>query len=397
MDADDHRAIGNRLDLFHFQDDAPGMVFWHPRGLAILRELEEASRRHVRREGYLEVRSPQLLRKAIWERSGHWEHFREHIFVVDDDDGREAALKPVSCPAHLEIARRMSLSYRDLPLRLAELGVCHRDEQSGALAGLFRLRQFEQDDGHVFCPEDQVVDEVARFCASIGPFYRAFGFDQVAIALADRPASRFGDEARWDRAERALHEGARVAGLEPVLVPGGGAFYGPKLELGLVDRAGRSWQCGTIQLDLFLPERFDLEYVDARGERLRPAMLHRALFGSVERFLAIVLEHHRGRLPAWLSPEQVRVLGLQPEQADAADALARALRERGVRAVADRRDGSLSKRIALAHAEEVPFVLSLGPKELAGNFVDLRSREGRRELARGDLESWLREALAPPV
>jgi threonyl-tRNA synthetase len=397
MDDHDHRSIGNRLDLFHFQEDAPGMVFWHLRGLAIVRELEEASRRHVRREGYQEVRSPQVLRQAIWERSGHWEHFREHMFVLEDDDGPAAALKPVSCPAHLEIARRRSLSYRDLPLRLSELGVCHRDEQSGALAGLFRLRQFVQDDGHVFCSEDRVVDEVARFCRSIGPFYRAFGFEHVAIALAGRPASRFGDEERWDRAERALREGAEAAGLRPELVPGGGAFYGPKLELSLVDRVGRAWQCGTIQLDFFLPERFDLAYVDAGGSRRRPAMLHRALFGSLERFLAIVLEHHEGRLPPWLSPEQVRVLPLRPEHAGAAGQLAEGLRDQGIRADVDPRDGGLSRRVALAHADEVPFVLVLGQRELEGDFVDVRSREGRREIPRGELPARLAEALRPPV
>jgi threonyl-tRNA synthetase len=397
MDADDHRAIGNRLDLFHFQEEAPGMVFWHPRGLAIVRELEEASRRHVRREGYREVRSPQVMRQAIWERSGHWEHFRENMFLVDDEEGREAALKPVSCPAHLEIARRMSLSYRDLPLRLAELGVCHRNEQSGALSGLFRLRQFVQDDGHVFCAEEQVIDEVARFCASIAPFYGAFGFERVAVALAGRPESRFGGEDRWDRAEAALREGAAAAGLQPEFVPGGGAFYGPKLELGLVDRAGRAWQCGTIQLDFFLPERFDLSYVDAGGIRRRPAMLHRALFGSLERFLAIVLEHHRGRLPPWLSPEQIRVLPLRPEQSSEAERLARELRERGLRAEVDLRDGGVSKRIALAHAEEVPFVLSVGPKELEGDFVDVRARDRRSQVPRSALGAHLEELLRPPV
>lgn len=394
MNDDDHRAIGKRLDLFHFQEEAPGMVFWHPRGLAIYRELEEASRRHVRREGYKEVRSPQVLRQPIWERSGHWKHFHENMFVLEEDEGRVAALKPVSCPGHLEIARRMALSYRDLPVRLAELGVCHRNEQSGALAGLFRLRQFVQDDGHVLCAEDQVVGEVARFCASIGPFYRAFGFDRVHVSLAGRPASRFGDEAVWDRAEAALAEGAGRGGLEFEIVPGGGAFYGPKIEIGLVDRSGRSWQCGTIQLDFFLPERFDVEYIDADGGRKRPAMLHRALYGSLERFLAIVLEEHEGRLPPWLSPEQVRILPLHP--AEAALELARELGDRGVRVEVDASNESVSKRVALAHAWEVPFVIAIGPRELVGGFVDLRSREARSSVPRDAIVDRLAAAVRPP-
>jgi threonyl-tRNA synthetase len=397
MENDDHRAIGKRLDLFHFQEEAPGMVFWHPRGLAIYRELEEASRRHVRRDGYKEVRGPQVLRQPIWEQSGHWKHFRENMFVLEEDEGRFAALKPVSCPGHLEIARRMALSYRDLPVRLAELGVCHRNEQSGALSGLFRLRQFVQDDGHVFCAEDQVVEEVARFCASIEPFYRAFGFDRVEVALAGRPESRFGEDAVWDRAEAALAEGARRGGLEFEHVPGGGAFYGPKIEIGLVDRSGRSWQCGTIQLDFFLPERFDVAYVDADGSRRRPAMLHRALYGSLERFLAIVLEEHEGRLPPWLSPEQVRILPLHESEAAAAAALARELGERGVRAEIDGSNESVAKRVALAHAWEVPYVVAIGPREVEGGFVDLRGRDGRSSVSRVEIVERLVAAVRPPV
>jgi threonyl-tRNA synthetase len=397
MQPDDHRYLGNELDLFHFQEEAPGMVFWHPRGLVIYRELEEAARRHVRREGYREVRGPQVLRRAIWEKSGHWDHFRENMFVLEDEPARLAALKPVSCPGHLEIVARMAPSFRDLPLRLAELGVCHRNEQSGALSGLFRLRQFVQDDGHVFCSEEQVASEVARFCASIPPFYRAFGFEDIHVALALRPESRLGDDASWDRAEAQLAEGAKAGGLDPELAPGGGAFYGPKLEIGLRDRSGRSWQCGTIQLDFFLPERFGVQYVDSDGSRKRPAMLHRALYGSLERFLAIVLEHHRGRLPAWLSPEQVRILPLHDSEQEAARLLARELEDRRVRVEIDPSGESIKKRVALAHAWEVPFVVVIGPKEIEGRFVDLRDRGGRSAVPRGELVSRLEEAVRPPL
>ncbi|MBL9025005.1 MAG: threonine--tRNA ligase [Myxococcales bacterium] len=397
MQPDDHRNLGNKLDLFHFQEDAPGMVFWHPRGLAIYRELEEAARRHVRREGYREVRGPQVLRRAIWDKSGHWDHFRENMFILEDEPARLAALKPVSCPGHLEIVARMAPSFRDLPLRLAELGVCHRNEQSGALSGLFRLRQFVQDDGHVFCSEAQVASEVARFCASIRPFYGAFGFEDIHVALAGRPESRLGDDASWDRAEAQLAQGAKAGGLDPELAPGGGAFYGPKLEIGLRDRSGRSWQCGTIQLDFFLPERFGVEYVDSDGSHKRPAMLHRALYGSLERFLAIVLEHHRGRLPPWLSPEQVRILPLHDSEQGAARLLAHELEERRIRVEIDPSGESIKKRVALAHAWEVPFVVVIGPKEVEGGFVDLRDRDGRSAVARGEIVARLEEVVRPPL
>lgn len=387
----DHRALGNRLDLFHFQEEAPGMAFWHPKGLEVFRELEDANRRYVRKQGYVEVRSPQLIRRPIWERSGHWEHFQENMFILDG-----AALKPVSCPCHLEIARRMSLSYRDLPLRIAELGVCHRNEQSGALSGLFRLRQFVQDDGHVLCAHDDVVKEVARFCEGLKPFYRAFGFEKMHVALAGRPASRFGDEALWDRAEAALADGAREAGLDFELSPGGGAFYGPKLEIGLVDQSGRIWQCGTIQVDYFLPERFGVHYSDGSGVRRAPAMLHRALYGSLERFLGILLEHHEGRLPAWLSPDQVRVVPLRESEHDHGAALARELRDRGLRVSIDASNDGIGKRVASAHAEEVPFVAVIGPREVEQGNVDIRGRDGRHVLDRYGVAAFLGEAVRPP-
>ncbi|MFO0548542.1 MAG: threonine--tRNA ligase [Polyangiaceae bacterium] len=396
MDHDDHRSIGKRLELFHFQEEAPGMVFWHPRGFSLLRELEEANRRYVRRHGYIEVKSPQLLRQPIWERSGHWQHFRENMFVLGEEDGLASALKPVSCPGHLAIARRMSLSYRDLPLRLSELGVCHRNEQSGALAGLFRLRQFVQDDGHILSAPEAAVEEIARFCASIPEFYRAFGFERVHVALASRPPDRLGGDESWDSAERALAEGARLAGLDFEVSPGGGAFYGPKLELALVDRAGRSWQCGTIQLDAFLPERFGVEYADASGARRHPVMLHRALCGSLERFLGIVLEHHRGRLPAWLSPDKVVVLPLRASEEEAARVLCRELSAHGLAAAVDASDENVGKRVAIAHAREIPYIIVIGPRELERGEVDVRGRAGREVVARDRIVSWLLEAARPP-
>ncbi len=313
LDDNDHRQIGKRLDLFHFQEEAPGMVFWHARGLSLFRQLELAARRQLERQGYEEVRTPQLLKKAIWERSGHWHSFPEGMFVLQAE---QAALKPVSCPGHVEIFRRRAASFRDLPVRLAELGVVHRDEPSGTLQGLFRLRQFTQDDGHVFCAPDQIQDEVVRFLRGLFDLYAAFGFHDVAVALSLRPEKRTGSDEIWDRAEALLASSAERAGLEYTEQPGAGAFYGPKLELSLRDCFGRAWQCGTIQLDFVLPESFDIHYVDSGGARRRPAMLHRALYGSVERFLGVLLEHHGGVLPAWLAPDQVVVTAISEAAAE---------------------------------------------------------------------------------
>jgi threonyl-tRNA synthetase len=375
LDEHDHRSIGQRLDLFHLQEEAPGMVFWHPRGLVLYRLLEERIRQHLQREGYREVRSPQILSQAIWERSGHWDNFRDDMLLVDDGE-RAFALKPVSCPGHIQLVQRMALSYRDLPLRLAEFGLCHRNERSGALQGLFRLRQFCQDDGHLFCAEEQVVSEVERFCRSVRGFYASFGFDEMEVAFSSRPAQRAGSDDVWDRAEAVLQEAARNAGLEYVLQPGQGAFYGPKLEFVLKDRLGRAWQCGTIQLDFVLPERFDLGYVSAGGARKRPVMLHRALFGSVERFLAILLEHHQGALPAWLAPEQVVVAPAQAEANGYAREIRDVLVAAGVRARVDERPESLSRRIVDAHRDGVPLLVVVGPRERADRSVQLRERSG---------------------
>jgi len=345
MLASDHRILGQELDLFHLQEEAPGMVFWHPRGYAVYRALEAAIRVWTSSSGFEEVKTPELIRSAIWEQSGHWENFRQHMFAFSDE-GKSAAMKPVNCPGHAQIVKKRSLSHRDLPLRLSEFGVVHRDEPSGVLHGLLRLRQFTQDDGHVFLAEGDVEHEVARFCSALHDFYRALGFSEIAVNFATRPAQRAGSDAVWDRAELALSNAARRAGLSCQVKPGEGAFYGPKLEFELGDRYGRRWQCGTIQLDFVLPERFELSYDDSSGVRARPAMLHRAMVGSLERFLGILLEQHEGRLPAWLAPEQVRVLPVHPEQRAYAREVVARLQEHGLRAALDGRNETLGRRVA---------------------------------------------------
>jgi len=368
----DHRTLGHRLDLFHLQEEAPGMVFWHPRGYALYRALEAVVRAWTAKDGFEEVRTPELLRSAIWEQSGHWQNFREHMFAFSDD-GKSAAMKPVNCPGHAQIVKRRTLSYRDLPLRLAEFGVVHRDEPSGVLHGLLRLRQFTQDDGHVFLAESDVEREVAHFCSSLCDFYRALGFSEIAVNFATRPAQRAGSDEVWDRAEHALENAARHAGLRCRTKPGEGAFYGPKLEFELSDRLGRSWQCGTIQLDFVLPERFDLSYDDELGKRRRPAMLHRAMLGSLERFLGILLEQHDGRVPDWLAPEQVRVLPVHREQAEYAESLVSRLRARGLRASCDASNETLARRVAKAYELCVPRVWVVGAREASEGTVAERA------------------------
>ena len=390
---DDHRALGHRLGLFHLQEEAAGSVFWHPRGLQLVRALEEHIRRVVRRQGYREVRSPQVLAQPIWERSGHWSVFRQGMLVVE---GEARALKPVSCPGHMELVRRMAPSWSELPLRIAEFGLVHRDEPSGALHGLFRLRQFVQDDGHVFCREDQVGAELILFVRSLRSLYASFGFDDVRVAFSGRPSQRLGDDAVWDRAEAVLVDAARSAGLAWSEQPGEGAFYGPKLEFVLRDRLGRAWQCGTIEVDLVLPERFELAFPDGAGGRHRPIVLHRALLGSLERFLGILLEHHRGRLPAWIAPEQVVVASLERGSPHARAAL-HALEEAGVRARLDDRDQALSKKVADAHRLAVPFLVAAGPRDEANGSVRVRGREGeQRDVRLESLGPELARLCAPP-
>lgn len=399
MSESDHRRLGRELDLFHFQEEAPGAVFWHPRGLELVRALEAHLRRIVLRDGYREVRTPQVLARSVWQASGHWDSFRAGMMPLARDDEREAALKPVSCPGHVQIALDAQPSHRDLPLRYAELGVVHRKEPSGVLHGLFRLRQFTQDDGHVLCAPAQVHDELVRVLARMQHLYAGFGFPELDVALATRPDVRAGDDALWDRAEHELAEAARAAGFSPRNKPGEGAFYGPKIELGLRDRAGRAWQCGTVQLDYVMPARFGASYVAADGRRAPLVMIHRALLGSVERFCGVLLEHHDGKLPGWLAPEAVRVLAVSGKQAAYAASLADDLRARGVRAEADRKEAPLGGRIREAHAARVPFVLVVGAREEAASSVVLRGEGGATDevLAREEGLARLASACAPPA
>ncbi len=354
------------------------MVFWHPRGFTLHRLLEEAVRRQMQREGYREVRTPQILRQAIWKASGHWDNFSSNMFRLSEEE-HAAAVKPVNCPGHMQIVARMAPSYRDLPLRIGEFGLVHRDEPSGTLHGLFRLRQFTQDDGHIFCVDEQIEAEVMRFASSLRAFYAGFGFQDMQVGFSTRPAERAGSDAVWDRAEAALSAAARSAGLEYREQPGEGAFYGPKLEFVLRDRLGRSWQCGTIQLDLVLPERFDITYVDASGARRRPAMLHRAVLGSVERFLGILLEHYRGSLPPWLSPDQIVVAPVADAQRAFAEEVLARLQQAGVRAVLDAGGETLARKIALAHEAAIPLVAVVGKREALHRSVSLRDRDGEQQ------------------
>jgi threonyl-tRNA synthetase len=392
---DDHRALGHRLGLFHLQEEAAGSVFWHPRGLMLLRALEDQLRRIVLHQGYREVRSPQLLSQPVWERSGHWSVFRQGMLVVE---GEARALKPVSCPGHMELVHRLGPLWNDLPLRIAEFGLVHRDEPSGALHGLFRLRQFSQDDGHVFCREEQVPEELGRFVRSLRWLYAELGFEDVQVAFSGRPPKRLGDDAVWDRAEALLASAARAGGLSWSEQPGEGAFYGPKLEFVLRDRLGRAWQCGTIQLDLVLPERFELAFPDGAGGRHRPVVLHRALVGSLERFLGILLEHHRGRLPAWLAPEQVVVASVDDRAAGHARNALRVLEEAGLRARLDDRDAALSKKVADAHRLGIPYLVAAGPRDEAKGSVRLREPSGaQRDVQLGALGAELSRLCAPPL
>ncbi len=372
----DHRSLGQRLELFHQQEEAPGMAFWHPNGRLLYRLLEDAARKRVEADGYREVSTPQILRKSIWEQSGHWNHYRENMFLVQDQ-ACEAAVKPVSCPGHIQILKAKRVSWRDLPIRLAEFGLVHRDEQKGALHGLLRLRQFTQDDGHIFCRPDQARAEVERFCRSLPPFYRAFGFAEISVAFSTRPPDRAGDDVAWDASEAALESVLHSLDIPFTLQAGSGAFYGPKLEFILKDRQGREWQCGTIQFDLVMPQSFDANYIDAAGEKRPLVILHRALYGSLERFLGILLEQHGPFLPPWMAPMQARVLPVAERHQAWAEDLARRLLAAGLRCDVSAADESLGKRIALAQHDAVPFVIAAGDREVAGGKVTLRSAEGQ--------------------
>jgi threonyl-tRNA synthetase len=378
MDDSDHRSLGTRLDLWHIQEDAPGMVFWHPRGYAVYRVLEEYIRSKMRRLGYAEVRTPQLMPHDLWMRSGHWEKFGENMFCVDGE--RSMALKPMSCPCHVQIFNKGLRSWRDLPIRYAEFGACHRNEPSGALHGLMRTRAFEQDDAHVFCRENDVPAEVSRFIGLLSEVYGELGFRDYEVALSTRPPVRAGSDALWDWAEESLGDAARQCGLLPSIQPGDGAFYGPKLEFALRDRLGRSWQCGTVQLDCVMPGRLDASYVASDGNRAVPLMIHHAVFGSIGRFVAILLEHHGGALPFWLSPEQVAVAPISRNQADYAGEVVRAFEDAGLRTVTYDEAETLSRRIVSVREYEVPVMAIVGQREKEERKITLRERDGKQSV-----------------
>ena len=368
----DHRKLGKQLGLFHLQEEAAGSVFWHAKGWVLYREIEAYIRRRLDAAGYSEVKTPQLVDRSLWEASGHWEKFGENMFTAQSEDERTLALKPMNCPCHVQIFRQGIKSYRDLPLRMAEFGSCHRNEPSGALHGIMRVRAFTQDDAHIFCTEDQITEESVKFCALLQSIYADFGFDDVRVKFSDRPDVRAGDDATWDRAEAALTDATHAAGLDTVLNPGEGAFYGPKLEFVLRDAIGRDWQCGTLQVDFVLPDRLDAEYVGEDGNRHRPVMLHRAILGSMERWIGILIEQYSGRMPAWLAPVQIVVASITDSANDYAREVAARAAAAGLRVETDLRNEKISYKVREHSVMKVPFILAVGGREAEAGTVALR-------------------------
>ncbi|WP_238260057.1 threonine--tRNA ligase [Cupriavidus pauculus] len=369
----DHRRLGKTLDLFHLQEEAPGMVFWHPKGWSVWQAVEQYMRGRLTEAGYQEVRTPQVMDRTLWEKSGHWENYKENMFVTESEK-RDYAIKPMNCPGHVQIFNHGLRSYRDLPLRLAEFGSCHRNEPSGALHGLMRVRGFVQDDAHIFCTEEQIVEEAKAFNELAFSVYDDFGFKDVKVKLSLRPEKRAGSDAVWDHAEDGLRLALRACGVEWEELPGEGAFYGPKVEYHIKDAIGRSWQCGTLQLDLVLPERLGAEYVADDNGRKRPVMLHRAILGSFERFLGILLENHAGALPAWLAPEQVVVMNIAESQSEYAENVVQLLQKQGFRAKADLRNEKITYKIREHSLQKIPYLLVVGDKERDANQVAVRAR-----------------------
>jgi threonyl-tRNA synthetase len=383
----DHRKLGRQLDLFHSQDEAPGMVFWRPKGTRLWQQVEQYMRRVYQDNGYQEVRCPQILDVSLWKRSGHWDNFRENMFFTASEN-REYAIKPMNCPGHVQIFNSTLHSYRDLPLRYGEFGGCHRDEPSGALHGLMRVRAFTQDDGHIFCMPEQIEPEVVDFHRLSLKVYKDFGFSDVIIKLALRPEKRLGDDGVWDHAEAALREALRGCGVDWEELPGEGAFYGPKIEYHLKDSIGRSWQCGTIQVDFMMPQRLDAEYVAEDNTRKVPVMLHRAIVGSMERFIGILIEHYAGVLPLWLSPLQIAVLNISEHQSEYAESVAERLRSAGYRATADLRNEKITYKIREHSMQKLPYQVIVGDKEVAADMIAVRTRGGD-DLGQMALESFL--------
>ena len=371
----DHRKIGKQLGLFHLQEQAPGMVFWHPNGWTIWQVLEQYMRKVQQDHGYLEIKTPQVVDRSLWEKSGHWENYAENMFTTASEN-RDYAIKPMNCPCHVQVFNQGLKSYRDLPLRLAEFGSCHRNEPSGALHGIMRVRGFTQDDAHIFCTNAQIRTEALDFIKMTLNVYKDFGFDNILMKLSTRPEKRVGSDELWDLAEKDLGDALDAAGLEWELQEGEGAFYGPKIEFTLKDCLNREWQCGTLQLDFNLPERLDAEFINEQGERERPVMLHRAILGSFERFIGILIEHYAGWFPAWLAPTQAVVMNITDKQADACESVVEELKAAGFRAVSDLRNEKIGFKIRERTLERIPFMLVLGDKEVETGTVNVRTREG---------------------
>jgi threonyl-tRNA synthetase len=374
----DHRKLGRQLDLFHLQEEAPGLVFWHPHGWIVWQEIEQYMRKIYRDNGYQEVRCPQILDRSLWEKSGHWAHYKDNMFITESEK-RDYAVKPMNCPGHVQIFNTDVRSYRDLPIRYGEFGSCHRNEPSGALHGVMRVRGFTQDDGHVFCTEDQIQDEVTTFNALVRAVYADFGFTDVAVKLALRPMDRVGEDALWDKAEASLRNSLKASRLEWEELPGEGAFYGPKIEFHIKDAIGRSWQCGTVQVDFSMPRRLGAEYVSDDNARRTPVMLHRAILGSLERFIGILVENHAGAFPLWLAPVQVVVMNISEAQADYAESVAKTLREAGFRVECDLRGEKINYKIRQHSMAKRPYLVVVGDKEKADGLLALRAR-GNQDL-----------------
>ena len=394
----DHRRLGREMKLFHLQDEAVGSTFWHPHGWTLYRKVQDYMRKRLEDGGYVEVNTPQLVDRSLWEASGHWEKFREHMFIAESED-RLLAVKPMNCPCHVQIFKQGITSYRDLPIRMAEFGSCHRNEPSGALHGLMRVRAFTQDDAHIFCTEDQIVSETERFCELLKSVYADFGFTDVKVKFADRPEVRAGADVTWDLAEQALEEATQAAGLEYSYNPGEGAFYGPKLEFVLQDAIGRDWQCGTLQVDFVMPERLGASYVGEDGEKHRPVMLHRAILGSFERFLAILIENYAGRMPLWLAPLQVVVATITSDADGYAEEAAAALKQAGLRVETDLRNEKINYKVREHSHAKVPLIAVVGRREAEEKTIALRRLGGDQQevLALDDAVNRLREEARMPT
>lgn len=372
----DHRRLGKELDLFHFQEEAPGLIFWHARGWALWQQVEQYMRTIYQDNGYMEVKAPQLLDRSLWEKSGHWSKYKENMFTTESEN-RYYALKPMNCPGHIQIFNSAVRSYRDLPIRYGEFGACHRNEPSGSLHGLMRVRGFTQDDGHIFCTEDQILSECTEYTKLVQKVYDNFGFHDISYKIATRPEKRIGDDATWDKAEKALMDALDASGIKYDILPGEGAFYGPKIEYHLRDSLGRGWQCGTIQVDFQMPQRLGAEYVTESNGRAVPVMLHRAIVGSLERFIGMLIEHYAGQLPPWLAPVQVGVANITDDQADYAKEVVAMLKKAGLRAEADLRNGKITYKIRELSLQKLPYILVVGAKEKAEGKVAVRVRGGK--------------------